>query len=81
MARIAGAPYPVIRCSRCLNSNFLPPLPFIIGAMKYAVMRGADENHPLVTDLATEVTGLGKAQVVRVAWRSDTDETWLAARP
>ena len=60
-----------------LNSHFLPPLLFITGAMKCAVMRGAEGNHPLVTHLATKGTGLGKTQMVRMAWRSATDETRL----
>ena len=60
-----------------LNSHFLPPLLFITGAMKCAMMRGAEGNHPFITDLAAEGAWLGKAQVVRVAWRAATDETWL----
>ena len=40
-------------------------------------MRGAEGDHPLVTDLAAEGPGLGKAQVMGMAGSAATDETRL----
>ncbi len=51
-----------------LNSHFLPPPLFITGPVKCPMVGGAEGNHPFVTDLAAEGTGLGKTQMVRVAW-------------
>ena len=50
-----------------IDASLLPPLLFITGAMKCAVMRGAEGNHPFVTDLPAEGPWLGKTYVVGVA--------------
>ncbi len=51
-----------------LNSHLLPPPLFITDAMKCAMMRGAEGDHPFVTDLQAEGPWLGKTQMMRVAW-------------
>ncbi len=60
-----------------LNAHFLPPPLFITDAMKCAMMRGAEGNHPFITDLAAEGPGLGKSQMMGMAGSAATDETRL----
>jgi hypothetical protein len=45
---------------------FRPPDRLVAGIVQLAVMPGAERHHPLVTDLASERSWLGEAQVMRL---------------
>jgi hypothetical protein len=55
----------------------LPPQPFIAGCMVLLMVDGTKRDRELVTDFEPKTLGLGKADVMGVAWRSAANETGL----
>jgi hypothetical protein len=45
--------------------------------VQLAMMDTAHRNGELVADLATQRSGLGKTQMMRVSWAAATHHTWL----
>jgi hypothetical protein len=55
----------------------LPPSLLIANAVEGSVMGGRERDRPLITDLSSESTGLGKAQMVGLGWRSSANNAGL----
>ena len=45
--------------------------------MQLAVVGPAERDGELITDLLPEPAGLGKAQMMRIAWLPAADQAWL----
>ena len=55
----------------------LPPLPLIAGGVVLLMVNGAERYGEFVADLEPKTSGLCKADVMGVAWRSPANETRL----
>jgi hypothetical protein len=62
-----------------VDTGVLPPLGFIAAAMKLAVVTTAKRDRELVTHLASESPGLGKAQMMSICRLTPTNEARLLA--
>ena len=63
--------------SERINLVFLPPLPLIAGCVVLLMVNGAERYGEFVADLEPNTSGLCKADVMGVAWRSPANETRL----
>ena len=60
-----------------INPALLPPFFLVAHSVEGSVVRGAERHDPLVTDLASDRSRLGKADMVGMAWRTPTHEAGL----
>ena len=64
-------------CLGRIDTDLLPPCPFIAAAMNFAMMPTTERHRELVAYLAAQCAALSKTQVMRVRRNSTTDQAGL----
>ncbi len=60
-----------------IDAALLPPFFLVAHGVEGTVVAGAEGYGPLIADLASDRSGLGKAHMVGLTWRTPADEAGL----
>ena len=61
----------------CVNIERFPPDDFTTGVVQLAMMTTAERHCEFITDLKTDRSRLGKAQMMWIGWLPPTDQARL----
>ncbi len=60
-----------------IDTALFPPFLLVTDGVERSVVRSTERHDPLVADLASDRSGLGKAHMVGLSWRTPADEAGL----